>query len=285
MSAAADANTPESDSVRGAPDTSGTHLQMNPAQKDAVSAQKAAISFLPATPSSVQDRASTEMSQEIDREKGQRIIDDFARYGNETPYWSGRGCFFTPCLHGRGPTLAEQAEAFYRAAKRKTLYERLYARPSRTLLASWKSLKRENRAKPAEPRPPVLPLHGGLIDVGPLLQGTAKSAQSQSPLLTLLPLEIRNHIYSFVLPPQSRVWVRYRPLERTKGRLRSNNSGGRLPLEHFPCREVPSDMRYTERYEHCGCNETYIGFFGRVDTLGLQPHQDTLSLIKTCQRM
>jgi hypothetical protein len=223
------------------------------------------------------------MSQEIDREKGQRIIDDFARYDNETPYWSGRGCFFTPCLHG--PTLVEQAEAFLRAAKRKSLYERLCARPSRTLLASWKNLKREPRSKPAEPSPPALPRHEGLIDVGPLLQGTAMSAQSQSPFFTRLPPEIRNHIYSFVLPPQKRVWVRYRPLVMIKGPLGSANSGGRLPLEHFPCREVPSDMRYTKRYEHCGCEETYTGFFGRVDTLGLQPHQDTLSLVKTCQRM
>jgi hypothetical protein len=132
-------------------------------------------------------------------------------------------------------------------------------------------LKREPRTKPAEPSPPALPLHEGLIDVGPLLQGTAMSAQSRSHFFTRLPLEIRNHIYTFAPPPQRRDWVRYRPMGMIKGPLGLTNSGGSLPLEHFPCREVPFDMTYTRKYEHCGCEETYTGFFGRVDTLGLQP--------------
>ncbi|KAK5657952.1 hypothetical protein OQA88_2504 [Cercophora sp. LCS_1] len=44
-------------------------------------------------------------------------------------------------------------------------------------------------------------------------------------------------------------------------------------------------MTYTKPHEQGCCIASYAGFFGQVETLGVQPDKNALGLIKTCQRV
>ncbi|KAK4450336.1 hypothetical protein QBC34DRAFT_324511, partial [Podospora aff. communis PSN243] len=140
--------------------------------------------------------------------------------------------------------------------------------------------------KPAEWDPPLdtLPnMKDRLIDVGLLLRGSAASDQKQSLFFTRLPLEIRCHIYSFVLPEEKRVWVRPSPHRKC---TRSNDGGTAAVIDHFPCTTPPLDLTWTapRKRGHC-VGERHTGFFDKVKAHRTQPHMDTLLLMKTCQRV
>ena len=123
-----------------------------------------------------------------------------------------------------------------------------------------------------------------ILDISRLLrQATTASDQRCSPFFTRLPLEIRSQIYSYVLPPGKRVWLRLSPHQITK-----SGQGGSLWVEHFPCQRAPkgSILVHTAGYiSSTFCGPARTGFFGQLNAGDLQPHSDTLAMIKTCQLM
>jgi hypothetical protein len=100
-----------------------------------------------------------------------------------------------------------------------------------------------------------------------------QSTPQTSLLFTRLPLEIRFRIYSLVMPPHRRLWVRPAPHDARHGRL-----------EHFPCSKPPGDTSWIFARGRC-CTGVNNNFFEHVRANGVQPHEDSLSLMKTCQQM
>ncbi|KAK0643935.1 hypothetical protein B0T16DRAFT_191016 [Cercophora newfieldiana] len=172
--------------------------------------------------------------------------------------------------------LAEASRRFYRLARRRTMYGRFIERLLGSLLPGPATTPH------VPPRPPPTP-HERILDMSRLLrQTTTASDQSDSPFFRL-PLEIRSLIYSHILPPGKRVWLRPSPHQITK-----SGSGGSLWIEHFPSSWATKDLTWVETgrstYSSC-CAAARTGFFGQVNAGNQQPDSDTLALMKTCQRM
>ncbi|KAK3350245.1 hypothetical protein B0T25DRAFT_262645 [Lasiosphaeria hispida] len=119
-----------------------------------------------------------------------------------------------------------------------------------------------------------------IFDLKPLINQTDTSPQEDSLFFSRLPLEIRCHIYSFVIPKHRRLWV--------QRRLRS----GKVPggpdedshIEHFPVRQLPNDMTCSYTGGVC-CLNTFVGFFQHLEGRVVFPHDDSLVLMSTCQRI
>jgi len=169
-------------------------------------------------------------------------------------------------------SLSDVSREFYRLARRRTIYGRLSDNAGRLL----SSLLPEP-AKTNPPRPPTPPFDR-ILDISRLLrQAMTASDQSHSPFFTRLPLELRSKIYSYVLNPSKRIWLRPSPHQITK-----SGRGGSLWIEHFPSQWTPKDLA---RINAGCCAAARTGFFGQVNASDLQPDSDTLALIKTCQKI
>ncbi|KAK0619511.1 hypothetical protein B0T14DRAFT_209660 [Immersiella caudata] len=122
-----------------------------------------------------------------------------------------------------------------------------------------------------------------LIDVGPILRGTSCSDQKQSSFFSRLPLEIRHHIYPFVLPKERRIWVRPSPHRR---RILPNARNTPVFIDHFPCTTPPSTLTWSGRRRAGYCvPPRHFGFFEKTKAHRTVPHTDTLFLMRTCQRV
>ncbi len=120
------------------------------------------------------------------------------------------------------------------------------------------------------------------------------ASQTESGFFARLPLEIRCQIYSYVLPHDRRLWVRLLDAKRSDrtvgGSSQHKHRKSRMitlqhaRIEHFPCEKPPSDNSFTVSTGGC-CSSSDRGFWGRVATNHSTPHQDSLSLMKTCGRM
>jgi hypothetical protein len=112
------------------------------------------------------------------------------------------------------------------------------------------------------------------INVGRVIDQTSVRTQQQSFFLTRLPLEIRFRIYLLVMPQHRRLWVR--PV---------SEHGYDGHLEHFPCNKPPADTAWTSDAGHGCCIKINNNFFEHVRVSGIQPHHDSLALIRTCQQV
>jgi len=141
--------------------------------------------------------------------------------------------------------------------------------------------------KEEEPSPldPSLKDMERLIDLSAVWRRDGTYDQSQSLFFTRLPIEIRYHIYSLVLPPEKRIWVRKSPYMHPR-RASSRKRNDPYIVEHFPCVNVLSNLTWLAPREKYECTRRmYADFFGHVNDRRVEPHMDTLSLLKTCQRM
>ena len=122
---------------------------------------------------------------------------------------------------------------------------------------------------------------------------TSCDHQKQSAFFTRLPLEIRYHIYSYILPENRCLWVRLvdakerfhrePDLSETKqGRKRAVSNY--KYMEHFPCTKKPRDNCFNICPASC-CSITGKGFWSRVAMDRDVPHHDSLSLMQVCERM
>ena len=113
---------------------------------------------------------------------------------------------------------------------------------------------------------------GRTIDVGLLIDESGTPPQ-QSPFFTRLPLEVRFRIYSLAMPQHPRLWVRPASRHTFDGRL-----------EHFPCRRPPEDTAWMAHGGRC-CIPVNNNFFEHVRATGVQPHQDSLALMRSCRQV
>lgn len=134
---------------------------------------------------------------------------------------------------------------------------------------------RENRPQEAQARhtePKTDAARQRTISIECMADNT-KSTRQTSLLFTRLPLEVRFRIYSLVMPPHRRLWVRPALHDTRSGRL-----------EHFPCSKPPGDTSWIFSPGRC-CTGVKNNFFEHVRRHGVQPHKDSLSLMKTCQQV
>lgn len=112
------------------------------------------------------------------------------------------------------------------------------------------------------------------INVARVVDRASTSTQQQSFFLTRLPLEIRFRIYLLVMPRDRRLWVRP-----------GSEHGYDGHLEHFPCNKPPEDTTWATAGAYRCCITANNNFFEHVQARGIQPHQDSLALIRTCQQV
>jgi hypothetical protein len=116
------------------------------------------------------------------------------------------------------------------------------------------------------------PAPGTTVDVGSLADESSTTRQ-KSLMFTRLPLEVRFRIYSLAMPQHRRLWVR-----------RASRDMNDRRLEHFPCARPPAD---TSRVASPGCCCVGVknNFFEHVRANGVQPHRDSLALMRTCRQV
>lgn len=124
---------------------------------------------------------------------------------------------------------------------------------------------------------------GRAIDIGQLMQNSTDVAQKCSAFFTRLPLEMRCKVYSFVLPPHRRLWVR--PVSNSLAVDGDGKAVSHRVLEHFPCKTPPSDTTWICPNGATCCFQTGTGFFNHVEVNGVQPDADSLALMQTCKQM
>ena len=145
--------------------------------------------------------------------------------------------------------------------------------------------------EPSAIEQPDLSARDRIIDMAPLLKESSCEGQMQSRFFSALPAEIRCQIYSYVLPPGRRLWVRPADIgmvDNPEEEIFEAHSQGAEQhpsalrfLDHFPYETAPEDDYYVSRLRGCG----YTGFHLQMRLRRIRPHQDSLALMKTCQRM
>ncbi|KAH8896657.1 hypothetical protein GQ53DRAFT_818932 [Thozetella sp. PMI_491] len=120
--------------------------------------------------------------------------------------------------------------------------------------------------------------------------------QRESPFFGRLPIEIRQQIYCLVLQSERQLWVRVVDAKDGAGRGtrtthqqdkaldQDENALNSGCVENFPCTKPPTDMSYTLWPSGC-CVSTAAGFWGKVTVNKINPHQDSLSLMRTCAKV
>ncbi|KAK1772018.1 hypothetical protein QBC33DRAFT_173100 [Phialemonium atrogriseum] len=138
------------------------------------------------------------------------------------------------------------------------------------------------------------PSEGLVFDMLPLTNGLNVDDQLDSTFFTKLPLEVRCHIYSYVLPAERRLWVRAAKRSSTAHQGHSGAPGraghsGDEPepqryLQHFPTATVALDTTYPARLGSC-CSDTGNSFWKCVSLGRFPVHHDSLSLMRTCKQV